>query len=222
MSIELLISVVRRGRGDHVVSLAKSSGASGSTVLLGRGTARNSLLRLLFLADTEKEVIFTLGSETEMKEIIATLRNAPDLCQKVPGIGFVVDVSSFFHSGAELSTPNMGDTALQTTGTSMNTSHQLICVIVNAGFADDIMSAARDAGAPGGTVIRARGTGTEKDSSFFGITIVPEKELLMMLVKTDCYGRILDAVRNCPCLSQPGIGIVFALPVNDFFPLGKH
>ena len=46
-------------------------------------------------------------------------------------------------------------------------SHQLICVIVNAGYADDVMNAARTAGATGGTVINARGTGREEDVKLF-------------------------------------------------------
>lgn len=214
----MLISVVNRGRGDKVVAIAKAAGAKGSTVIFGRGTARSLWLFYLGLADTEKELVFTIAPREEMARIIAALRNAPDLCGKIPGIGFTLDVSYFLHSGKfdydasqtrdSLNGENMGE-------------HELICVIANSGFADDIMHAARDAGAKGGTIIKARGTGTEEDSSFFGITIVPEKEMLMILSRKDESGPILDAVRNCSCLSTPGMGIVFCMPVENFFPLGK-
>lgn len=215
----LLISVVGRGRGDKVVAIAKAAGAKGSTVIFGRGTARSLLLLYLGLADTEKELVFTIASREEMARIIAALRGAPDLCCKIPGIGFTLDVSHFLHSG------KIDNCASQTrtdslAGENMG-EHELICVIVNSGFADDIMHAARNAGAKGGTIIKARGTGTEDDSSFFGITIVPEKEMLMILARRDESGPIMDAVRNCSCLSTPGIGIVFCMPVENFFPLGK-
>lgn len=215
----LLISVVRRGRADRVVELAKGAGARGSSVLFGRGTAGNRILRLLCLADTEKELVFTLASADIMPNIIKALREAPDLCKKVPGIGFTINVTTFLHSGPLLAREkktSCGRLPMDTT-----TARELICVIVNAGFADDIMHAARAAGAPGGTIIKARGTGTEKDSSFFGITIVPEKEMLMMLANTDISQNILQAVRSCPCLQDPGIGIVFCMEVTDFFPLGQ-
>lgn len=213
---KLLISVVRRGRGDRVVALAKEAGARGSTVLLGRGTARSRILQILGLADTEKELVFTIAPERDLPAIIDALKFAPDLCVKMPGIGFVLDVSAFFHSGkgmANSQPANKAEAAMQ--------NHELICVIVNSGFAEDIMHVARNAGATGGTIIRARGTGTEKDSSFFGITIVPEKEMLMILVRREQTDTILSAVQACPFLAEPGIGIVFCMPVENFFALGK-
>lgn len=215
----MLISVVRRGRGDKVVAIAKAAGAKGSTVLFGRGTARSLWLLYLGLADTEKELVFTIASREEMPPIIDALRKAPDLCGKVPGIGFTIDVSYFLHSGkTDYNASQTGTDSLN--GENMG-EHELICVIANSGFADDIMHAARDAGAKGGTIIKARGTGTEEDSSFFGITIVPEKEMLMILARKNESEPILDAVRNCSCLSTPGMGIVFCMPVENFFPLGK-
>lgn len=215
----MLISVVRRGRGDRVVAIAKAAGAKGSTVLLGRGTAQNRWLLYLGLADTEKELVFTIASREEMPPIIAALRDSPDICSKVPGIGFTLDVSYFLHSG-KIDYKPVKTLAHSLGGDNMG-EHELICVITNYGFADDIMHAARAAGAKGGTIIKARGTGTEEDSSFFGITIVPEKEMLMILARRDESLPIMEAVRNCSCLATPGVGIVFCMPVENFFPLGK-
>lgn len=212
----LLISVVRRSRGDRVVELARAAGAQGSTVLLGRGTAKNRILRLLCLADTEKEVVFTIANDVIMPNIIAALRSAPDLCRKMPGIGFTIDVTSFMRPGAAPQTSNEGCPMPK----ESSVRRQLLCVIANAGFSDDIMHAAREAGARGGTIIRARGTGTEKDGSFFGITIVPEKELVMILATDAEAEKIVPAIRGCSCLAEPGTGIIFSMPVTDFFPLG--
>ena len=100
-------------------------------------------------------------------------------------------------------------------------THELISVIVNAGFADDVMAAARKAGATGGTIINARGTGREEDVKFFGITIVPEKELLLILTTRETAPSILEAIRTQPYLTEPGMGIAFCMPVEQFMPLGK-
>lgn len=220
----LLVSVVRRGRGDRVVALAREAGAKGSTVLMGRGTAQNRILQLLCLADTEKELVFTVASLQEMPGIVRALRSAPDLCKKMPGIGFIVNVNMFFHAR---DTAEMIDSKARHENNPDNTmkcefEHELICVIANAGFADDIMRSARAAGATGGTILKARGTVNEQDSSFFGITIVPEKEMVLILVKRNSLEGILAAVRNCPCLTEPGAGIVFCMPVDSFFPLGQN
>ena len=41
----------------------------------------------------------------------------------------------------------------------MKFDHELLLVILNQSYMDDVMNAARDAGAFGGTVLHAKGTG---------------------------------------------------------------
>ena len=53
----------------------------------------------------------------------------------------------------------------------------LIITVVNRGFTDDVMHAAKSAGATGGTIMHARGTGIHEAERFFGVSIQPEKEL---------------------------------------------
>lgn len=219
---KLLISVVRRGRGDRVVAIAKAAGARGSTVLMGRGAANSRIMQIFGFADTEKEIVFTIAPSAEMPPIVHALQYAPDLCVKVPGIGIILDVNVLpqtlggIRSGGETGSFTKDVQAEE----EKVRNHELICVIVNAGFAEDIMQAARKAGAKGGTILKARGTGREEDKSFFGITIVPEKDMLLILTLRKETDKILQAIRDCPCLSEPGIGIVFSMPVEKFFPLG--
>ncbi|MBD5552998.1 MAG: P-II family nitrogen regulator [Desulfovibrio sp.] len=210
----LLVSVVRRGRGDRVVELARRAGAQGSTVALARGAAANRLLCMLCLGDTEKEVVYTIAPQKDMPAIIDALRSAPDLSRRTPGFGLIIPVSSFMRPGGEHMAPQLNKAC-------GNCQRQLVCVVANAGYSDDIMHAARSAGARGGTIIRARGTASEQDSSFFGITIVPEKELVLILTPNADAEPILDAIRKLPCLAEPGVGIIFCLPVSSFFPLGE-
>ena len=62
----------------------------------------------------------------------------------------------------------------------MKFEHEVIFCIVNAGFSDAVMDAAKEFGARGGTVIHARGTANSEAEKMFGITIQPEKEIVMM------------------------------------------
>ena len=103
----------------------------------------------------------------------------------------------------------------------MEPEFELITVITNSGFADDIMAAARKAGATGGTILNARGTGTEEDVQFFGITLVPEKEMLIIVSAKDSVKKIIDAITSVPKLNEPGGGIVYTMPVQDFLVLGQ-
>ena len=61
----------------------------------------------------------------------------------------------------------------------MKYQHEAIFCIVNSGYSDVVMEAAKKLGARGGTVINARGTAPKDAESFFGITIQPEKEIVI-------------------------------------------
>ena len=94
-------------------------------------------------------------------------------------------------------------------------SHEVIFCIVNAGFSDEVMDAARGLGATGGTVIRARGTANAEAEKLFGISIQPEKEIVMILVDRAIKNDILHALYKAVGLQTPGQGIAFSLPVDS-------
>ncbi len=213
----LLTSIVDRGHGDRLVSIAKAAGALGGTVLLGRGTARSDLLQMLGFGDSRKEIVLTLADPNTARAIIPALTNNEWVRKKVRGVLFVVDVSAF-HKASVLSLANRDSIMSNYTAPS----HELITVIVNAGYAEDVMAAARKAGATGGTILHGRGTAREEDSTFFGLTIVPEKDILIILATADTSRAILEAVRNTQCLKEPGMGIAYCTPVDEFVPLGAR
>lgn len=97
---------------------------------------------------------------------------------------------------------------------SNDKKYELILCIVNAGFSDVVMDAARECGARGGTVIHGRGTANKEAEEFFHITIQPDKEILMILVEATIKDDVLHAVYRAAGLKTEGQGIVFSMPVN--------
>lgn len=93
--------------------------------------------------------------------------------------------------------------------------HEVILCIVNNGFSDVVMDAAREFGAGGGTVINARGTASLEAEKLFNITVQPEKEIVMILVKKEIRDDVLHALYKKVGLDTPGQGIAFCLPVTD-------
>lgn len=102
-----------------------------------------------------------------------------------------------------------------------NFSHEVIFCIVNTGFADEVMDAAREFGARGGTVIRARGTANQEAEKIFNIAIQPEKEIVMILVDSKIKNDILHALYKAVGLKTPGQGIAFSVPVEDVVGLSS-
>ena len=91
---------------------------------------------------------------------------------------------------------------------------EIIFCIVNEGFSEEVMDAARRAGATGGTVLRARGTANAAAEKAFGITVSPQKEIVMMLVKAGLRNDILHSLYSVMGLDTPGHGIAFSMPVD--------
>ncbi len=92
--------------------------------------------------------------------------------------------------------------------------YEMVVCIVNAGFSQNVVEAARSAGARGGTVLRARGTANPEAEEFFNIHIQPEKELVIMVVPKAIKDEVIRAVYQDAGLGGEAQGIVFSLPVS--------
>jgi nitrogen regulatory protein PII len=214
---KLLLSIVERHTGERLVAATKRAGARGGTIILGRGTAESLLLERLGIGDTEKDVVLTLATEEHIGPIMAALRSSEMRERHIRGVSMLIDVEGILrhvHSDEAVSP------AERSSPMKSQNEYVLITFIVNRGYADDAMLAARKAGAKGGTILNARGTGNEEDVKFFGISLVPEKEILLILVEAAQSEAVLQAVRQLPCLAEPGSGIAFCIAVEDFLTLG--
>ena len=104
----------------------------------------------------------------------------------------------------------------------MEFKHEVIFCIVNAGFSEAVMDAAREVGARGGTVLHASGTANTDAEKIFGITIQPEKDVVMILVSSEIRDKVLSALYREMGMGKPAQGIAFSLPVSDVTGLVKE
>ena len=196
-----ILTMVDHGMGERLAARTRAAGARGGTILVGRDELPSRILRALALADVERDVLVTLVGDSELDVILGAIRDAPIYKRRNHGLSI----------------------AIRTGGKGMigDSGHVLLTIIVNRGYADDVMCAARKAGATGGTILNARGTGKPDDEKFFGITIVPEKEEVLIVADRSVAKAVEIAILTLPCLSTPGIGIMYSSPVERFIQLGK-
>ena len=90
----------------------------------------------------------------------------------------------------------------------------LIITIVNKGRSQLVVEASKEVGAEGGTILGGRGTGVREKAKLFGITIEPEKDLILTLVPRDNVDHVLDTIIEKAELNKPGRGITFVLEVK--------
>ena len=94
-------------------------------------------------------------------------------------------------------------------------NYECILCVVNHGYTDLVMEAARKGGATGGTVLSARGTGNKEVTEFFGVSVTPEKDIVIILVPRAIRDKVLTSVNEDTGMSTKGMGIAFAVPVSD-------
>ncbi len=94
------------------------------------------------------------------------------------------------------------------------TKRLLVVCVINAGFTDLVMDAAIEEGASGGTVIHGRGTGNKQIAKTFGITINPNKEIVLIVVDQKIHEKVVAAIYKNAGLDTQGQGIIFTLPLE--------
>ncbi len=93
--------------------------------------------------------------------------------------------------------------------------YDLIITIVNKGKSEKVVEASRRAGAEGGTILFGRGTGIHEKAKLFGITIEPEKEIILTLIDREITEKVVEAITEDVELNKPGKGIAFVLEVES-------
>ena len=104
--------------------------------------------------------------------------------------------------------------------TKNKSEYDMIVAIIGRGFSDYVVSAARDAGATGATIVYGRGT-ADADKQVFGISLQPERELVLILVKSNERRTIMQAISDKTSLMEEGRGFCFSLPVSEVFGLKR-
>ena len=85
----------------------------------------------------------------------------------------------------------------------------LITCVVQRGIADDIISAARQAGAQGATVNFGRGMGVRERLGILGVAVEVEKEVIQVVVSSEQVDRVFETMYLAGKLDTPGMGIAY-------------
>jgi nitrogen regulatory protein PII len=184
-------------------------------VSLGYGTAKDDILDMLGLVRSEKAVGMTVVTGAGWEEAKWYLRKKMYIDVPDTGISFIIPMSSI-GGKRELAFLTAGQNYRKGEESVMkDTTMELLVVVSNQGHNDLVMDAARGAGAYGGTVIHARGTGMNQAELFFGVSLASEKDLTFIVTKKNQRNAIMSAIMKDAGMETPAQSIVFSLPVTD-------
>ena len=213
--LHMMVTITSRNLTKRFTDFYKGLGLEVSFLSLGTGTASSEILDYFGLDGSDKTLIFHVVTDTKWKEVKRELRIKMNI--DIPGIGiaFLVPLSSIGGAKA-LNYLSCGQDFVKGEESVLkDTKYELLVVIANQGYSDLIMDAARKVHAAGGTVIHARGTGSHLAEKFMGVTIVPEKEMLFIVVRRDQKNDIMRSIMDEAGTGTKAGAIVFSLPVTD-------
>lgn len=211
----LMTTIVDRKVAKKYLSLYKENDHHVMFSSLGFGTAASDILNYLGLEATEKAVIFSVQEEEKWIHIKKQLQRKLHIDAPGGGIAFIVPLSSIGGKKSLQFLLERQDYQKEEESTLKDTAHELIIVIANQGNIEMVMDAARGAGAYGGTVIHARGTGMEKAEQFMGFSLASEKEMIFIVARKEEKNPIMKAIMEKAGADSRARSIVFSLPVTD-------
>lgn len=213
--VYIMTTIIDRKNSKKYIDLYKKEKLEVMYITLGEGTARGDILDYLGLEASEKMVIFNFVQQRDWMLTKKDLQRKLQIDAPGEGIAFLVPLSSiggkrtlqFLLDRQEL--PESEESTLK------DTTYELIVAIADQGNLEMVMDAARGAGAYGGTVIHAKGTGMEYAEKYLGVTIAAEKAMIFIVTKKDQKNSIMKAIMEQAGMQTPAKTIVFSLPVTD-------
>lgn len=217
--MNLILSVIKPYMLDALTEILDSLELTSSVVLLGHGTARPSMQELLGIESTEKRIVITTADAEKTAKLIGAQKKR--LFIGMPGQGMIVSVPIKSIGGKQaMAYLSGGEEKNAKYSPEFNFSYELIIAIANEGRTDDVMSAARAAGATGGTVIHGKGTGTDEEKKFLGVSIASEKEVILIVARSEQKTEIMRSIVKNAGTSTAAGAIVFSLPTSEIAGFG--
>ena len=211
--LEMLVVIVEQNKASKVLHLADEKGVTASVAMLGRGTASRTIFDYLGLNDKKKAVLMLFGKTEEIMDLADYLVEKLEMDKPNHGIAYIENAFNVF--GTE---DNANGSENIKRGEIM---YNAIYTIVEKGNADDVIEAAQKAGSRGGTVMHARGSGSEEARKVFNMLIEPEKEIVLIISEEAKTKDIVESIRKETGIEEQGKGIIFITNVEQTYGLAK-
>lgn len=210
-----LITVTKRELSENYVEFYHQKSIMTVWGTLCNGTAQQKTLDYLGLEKTEKIMLFSVSSADNMKHILRELIYEMKIDIPGNGIALTIPLESISATGMKCLTDGQEILLDEEKNNMDEFQYSLIIAISEKGTADMVMDAARNANANGGTVVHAKGMGSERMHKFFGVSIAVEKEMLYIVVNRQDKAAVMKAILQNAGIDTPAKSIVFSLPVED-------
>ena len=213
LGLKYLIAITKREYAEQYLEFFNRQGVKGVLSKLCKGTATDNILDYLSLEKTEKVMFETVVKDEQIGELVKGLMLEMNINSVGNGIALFIPLDGL--GGVSSLKYFTGQTSVEKKENVMEkeTKSVLIVAVVDKGNTNLVMDSARSAGASGGTVVKAKGTGAEI-AKFFGVSISEEKEMIYIVAQRENRDDIMRAIIEKAGSNTDAHGVVFTLPVD--------
>ena len=199
-TLYLMVTITDRKLEKKFLNFYREQGLEVSLTTLGHGTASSEIRDFFGLGGRERSLLFHTVTGKNYERFLPALKRQFRI--DLPG-----KTLEFFAEGQEFVKGE--ESALK------ETKYELLVAITNQGYTELVMDAARKVHAAGGTIIHAKGTGTDKAEKFLGVSLVAEKEMVLIVARQEKKNEIMRSIMDHAGLQTKARAVVFSLPVTD-------
>lgn len=211
LKLVMMTNIINRKYSEEIISFLNANNIPITLGRYGKGTATDEMLNYLGVDEKERCITFSLTDIFVAEKISQAIKNKFNEV-----FSFAIPIISVGGKNIMEHLENNIPKQTENSEKSYKFKNELVLIITNRGYTDVVMKVAREAGAPGGTVVHARGTGINDSETFFGVTIGAEKEMIFIVTEREKRDTIMEAVMKNAGNETPAGSIVFSLPVTLF------
>lgn len=218
--IMMVFSIIARGRAKKYMEKLQLNGMGFHMQTNAIGTAPSEMMDIFGLGTNDKDIVITLAPEEIINSYVFEMNKGLESSYEFGGLMMCVRLSAISRLGSELIKRASKDNDMGGKKKVKSAQkHQLILVSVNQGYTDAVMETARNAGAMGGTVMRARLSESSMMEQLSEAQVQQEREIITIFAPAGTAVKIMDEVnRNHGVMSEAN-GIVMALPVDKAYKI---
>lgn len=190
------------------------------------GTASSEMMDILGLGSIEKGVLAAIAPKPFADKALQRLHSKLGLGAPGSGVAFTLPLNGVNAILLKMLQPITGEPVPPRKDEALmpNAKHMLIAAVVNQGYSEKVMDAARAAGARGGSVLHSRHIfdgKSEEAISFWGFNVQEEKEIILIISGVENKRDIMEAISSRCGIRSEAQGLVISLPIDAAMGLGE-
>lgn len=194
----------------------------------GKGTAPSEMLDIFGLSGTTRLITVGILPRFMVRELFQKAGRRLGFHQRGGGIGLTVPLTGLqnqvFRLLSDEAQHNMEKRIEERIEGDMaeireRSEYAVVWAAVANGYSDDVIDAARAAGAKGGTVLKGRRRNSERVSQHLGISMQEGQDFVMIVVPRGKKSAVMSAISAACGLSTKAHGVVLSLPVDEVIGL---